>query len=107
MLTDGPSSPRPTPRNICRRKLLTSTGITQHHHWPMMPRPIRTTGSAPFVRWGRTMSSLATALSAAIPTRSFGESSCATTIRVGRTEFRERYRVPGLRPMKTFERSRS
>ena len=79
----------------------------QHHHWPMRPRPIRTTGSAPFVRWGRTMSSLATALSAAIPTRSFGESSCATTIRVGRTEFRERYRVPGLRPMKTFERSRS
>ena len=25
-------------------------GITQHHHWPMMPRPIRTTGSVPFVR---------------------------------------------------------
>ena len=44
------ASPRPTPRNICRRKLLTSTGITQHHHWPMMPKPIRTTGWVPFVR---------------------------------------------------------
>ena len=32
-------------------------------------------------------------------------SSCATTIRVGRTEFHERYRVPGLRAMKTFQRS--
>jgi hypothetical protein len=80
---------------------------TQRHHWPMIPRPIRTTGSVPFVRWGRTMSSRAIALSAATPTRSFGESSCATTIRVGRTEFRERYRVPGLRPTKTFKRSRS
>jgi hypothetical protein len=67
--------------------------IHRHHAAPPLAYDAQANpnyGFGPFVRWGRTMSSRAIALSAATPTRSFGESSCATTIRVGRTECRER-----------------
>ena len=49
------------------------------------------------VRWDRMMSSRATALSAAIPTPSFGESFCATTIWAGRIECGDDAASSGMR----------
>ena len=69
---------------------LQETAYTHRHH-PAPPlaydtQANPTMGSVPSVRSDRMMSSRATASSAAIPTPSFGVSSCATTIQVGRIE---------------------